>query len=232
MHAVDSANKIIVAKVLDKYGWLSAAQSSENASLALFLVIQHSDTKTQLKYINSLKSATGKGVMNQKYYAYMLDRINSDIGKLQEYGSQVGISTTGKCYNYPIRDEPNVNNRRKKIGLGTMEEYMKNQFNYNYVLPRHDLYKNRIILTGHTLNASQSPVNNVGIWLGNRLLAKTDADGFFKIILDNRYDQSDICFKKDGYNKKNVSLKTEGKKEVYFFLLTLVKQSAGGRLPR
>ncbi len=47
----DSINLIKVTEILDKYGWVGTDKVGETANQTLFLVIQHSDLKTQQKYL-------------------------------------------------------------------------------------------------------------------------------------------------------------------------------------
>src|SRR5690606_35323113 len=47
----DSVNLIKITAILDKYGWLGPDVVGEQGNSALFLVIQHSNQKTQEKYL-------------------------------------------------------------------------------------------------------------------------------------------------------------------------------------
>ena len=65
-------------------------------------------------------------------YAYLYDRIAtswSDISqrKLQLYGTQGKCVGKGKWEALPVQDLQNLDNRRLKVGLGSMAEY-KEQF--------------------------------------------------------------------------------------------------------
>jgi hypothetical protein len=124
MDKQDSANKIIIGDIIDKYGWLGTKEISEKANRALFLVIQHADLATQIKYLPMLKKATEEGKASSHDYAYLLDRTNLKQGKFQIYGSQLS-ERGGQLRFDPIADEPNVNVRRKEVGLKSMEENAK-----------------------------------------------------------------------------------------------------------
>ena len=48
--SVDSSNLTIVEKILNTFGWLGADVVGQQGNSTLFLVIQHSNQKTQEKY--------------------------------------------------------------------------------------------------------------------------------------------------------------------------------------
>ncbi len=120
IHISDSVNLSIVCGIIDKYGWLGAKETSTKANDVLFLVIQHSDLASQLKYLPYLNSAVKRGKASAGDYAYLTDRIRTSQGKFQIYGTQLQGNADGKMFLYPIKDAPNVNKRRKKVGLDSL----------------------------------------------------------------------------------------------------------------
>jgi hypothetical protein len=91
----------------------------------LFLVIQHSDIKTQEKYLPMMKDAVKKGNADSGSLALLEDRIALRKGEKQIYGSQIGRNPeTGEFYILPLTDPENVDLRRKEVGLGTIQEYV------------------------------------------------------------------------------------------------------------
>lgn len=211
---LDSINTIIVSDIIDKYGWLGTDQISDTANRTLFLVIQHADEKTQLKYLNTLKNAAGAGNAKPSQYALLLDRTNLKQGKLQEYGSQLYTLYTGHTVFEPIRDEPKVNKRRQSVGLSTLEEYSK-LFNVPYTLPERDLYKNCYVLKGFVLDSTGKPLNNVSIKWGKKLLKKTDEFGYYIVAIKKRIKSSEIQYSKQGYQSMIFILKREGDRDIY-----------------
>lgn len=132
----DSINLIKVKNILDTYGWLGENIISKKGASTLFLVIQHSDSLTQVTYLPMLRKAVKKGNAAIQDLALLEDRILMTQGKEQLYGSQVKINEKTNQYEfYPIYDEKNVNRRRKKMKLNNLEEYAK-FFKINYVLPK------------------------------------------------------------------------------------------------
>ncbi|MBB5623580.1 hypothetical protein HDE69_004666 [Pedobacter cryoconitis] len=121
----DSMNIKKIKYILDKYGWLSKDVVGERGSDALFLVIQHSDLATQLKYLPLLRTAVKQGKALSSRLALLEDRVSLRQGKKQIYGSQIMRNNkTGKYYIQPLVDPENVDKRRTKVGLSPIKEYV------------------------------------------------------------------------------------------------------------
>lgn len=135
MQFIDSTNLVRVEAILAQYGWLGRSAIGAEANSTLFFVIQHADLETQLKYFPILQRSVEMGESKMSHMALMQDRILMRQGKKQIYGSQVVINkTTGAQEFHPIEDEKNVNVRRAKMGMQTLEEYAK-FFGLEYILP-------------------------------------------------------------------------------------------------
>ena len=131
----DSINLIKVKKIIDTYGWLGPDEVGKQGAQTIFLVIQHADSLTQITYVPLMRDAVRKGKARPQDLALLEDRILTDQGKEQIYGSQVRTNEAGKYEFYPIKDVPNVNKRRAAVGLQPLEEYAK-YFDIRYVLPK------------------------------------------------------------------------------------------------
>jgi hypothetical protein len=123
----DSVNLSAVKIILDTYGWVGSDVVGEIGNLTLFLVIQHADLKTQEKYLPMMKDAVNRHKASGSDLALLEDRIEIRNGRKQIYGSQIGtFPNTLNYYVSPLIDPDNVNKRRASVGLGTLEEYVKN----------------------------------------------------------------------------------------------------------
>jgi len=121
----DSGNLVAVKGILEKYGWLGPEDVGEQGNIALFLVIQHADLATQEKYLPMLREAVKNKKAQGEYLALLEDRVAIGEGKMQIYGSQVGVdSATGKYHILPIEDPDNVDKRRLSVGLPPLTEYL------------------------------------------------------------------------------------------------------------
>lgn len=122
----DSINLIKITEILDKYGWVGADKVGGQANQTLFLVIQHSDLKTQQKYLPMMREAVKIGNANGSALALLEDRVALGEGKRQIYGSQIGYDNeTNKSFVLPLEDPDNVDKRRAEVGLGLLADYVK-----------------------------------------------------------------------------------------------------------
>ena len=131
----DDINLAKVTAILDKYGWLGINEIGEKANLALFIVIQHADSLTQVTYLPMMRQAVKDGKAKAEDLALLEDRVLTEQGKPQIYGSQVRTNKAGKNEFFPIADERNVNKRRGSVGLEPLEVYARN-FGIDYHLPK------------------------------------------------------------------------------------------------
>ncbi len=121
----DSINLIKVKEILDERGWLGPKIIGNQGNATLFLVIQHSDQATQEKYLPMMREAVKLGNARASSLALLEDRVALGKGERQIYGSQVGRDEdTGEHYVSPLIEPEKVNERRAKVGLGTIENYI------------------------------------------------------------------------------------------------------------
>jgi hypothetical protein len=122
----DSINLIKVEKILFEYGWLGSDVVGVQGNITLFLVIQHSDHKTQLKYLSMMREAVKKGNAEEKDLALLEDRVALGEGQKQIYGSQLEMDyKTNLLVLSPMIDPDNVDKRRNEVGLNPIAEYLK-----------------------------------------------------------------------------------------------------------
>jgi tetratricopeptide (TPR) repeat protein len=121
----DSLNLTKVERILKEKGWVGKDKIGQQANTTLFLVIQHSDLKTQQKYLPIMKDAVKKGNADASSFAYLEDRIALREGRRQIYGSQMGRKpNTNEYYILPLEDPVNVDKRRLEVGLTPLAEYV------------------------------------------------------------------------------------------------------------
>lgn len=121
----DSINLIKTEKILDQYGWPSPAEVG-NTNQGLFLVIQHATLSVQLKYLPMFREAVKTRYFFPPNLALLEDRVAIEQGKKQIYGSQISYDAKSNSYHLlPIEDEAHVNDRRAKLGLEPLAEYLK-----------------------------------------------------------------------------------------------------------
>lgn len=134
MSRQDSLDQVRIREILGRRSWPSPDEVGERASMAVFLVIQHGDSLMRATYLPVMREAVKRGAARPEDLALVEDRVLTDQGKPQLYGSQVRIDSTGKAKFFPIADEKNVDVRRASVGLEPLESYAR-YFGIDYHLP-------------------------------------------------------------------------------------------------
>lgn len=209
---VDSLNLLTVHSILMQYGWLSEKEVSELANEALWLVIQHSDLATQQNYLSLMEKAVKGGKAKAKHYGYLVDRILVRQGKFQIYGSQFQGGSSSNLRPYPIGNEPLVNQRRKEIGLDSLEVYAL-RLGCQYKVSQQDTYKDKVVVWGYIVEANQQRLKEVKILFKGRLLTTTNEFGEYFVVIAKSEKANRLQFVKEGYGPTVFSFAEE--REVY-----------------
>lgn len=128
-------NEIKVREMLDTYGWPDSSQIGENGNRTICNVIQHSDNSIRIMYLPLMRQAVQDKKLEARYLVRAEDRIATERGDLQIYGGQMKYYPETKTFNvWPVYDPININKRRAEIGLGTIEEHLKNRFDFEWNL--------------------------------------------------------------------------------------------------
>lgn len=124
MKELHNRNTKILSVIIDKIGYPTKNKVGEVASEAAWLVIQHSIGQPEFmkKCMNLLEVAVNENIANPKKLAYLTDRIAVFEGKPQLYGTQFDWDQNGNLSPNIFDDLTKVNERRKSIGLNTLEE--------------------------------------------------------------------------------------------------------------
>lgn len=119
MNSIDIDNQLFVSKLLDSIGSWPKGLSPE-ANMSIFMIIQHGSPNYMNKYAAIVKEGYHKEFISPDLYAIFEDRLLMHGDKKQVYGSQ-----TYNGYVWPIEDIGNLDERRAKMNLPPMEEYLK-----------------------------------------------------------------------------------------------------------
>jgi hypothetical protein len=89
------------------------------------LLVQHADHDPawQQTVLDSLAPRVKTGDMQGKYYAYLVDRVAVNAGRLQVYGTQGGCQGPGDWRQKPVADPDGLEARRAEVGLPSSAEY-------------------------------------------------------------------------------------------------------------
>ena len=122
----DSINELEVLQIIDERGWPGKSLVGGKANTTVWLVVQHAPIETQEKYLPLLEESVKKGESQGSHLALLVDRIQMRNDLPQTYGSQITRDPeTGDQIVYEIKDPEYVNQRRREVGLGPIEEYVK-----------------------------------------------------------------------------------------------------------
>ncbi len=120
---IDSSNMVYVEGIFRKFGYPGKSMVGEPTNSVAYKVLQRNPEKIST-YLGLIKEAGKKGELSKVLVATMEDQYLMNEGKPQVYGTQARIEDDGQKFIWPIKDEENVNERRKNAGFNkTIEEY-------------------------------------------------------------------------------------------------------------
>lgn len=132
----DSIDLLIIKKIIADNGWPGPGLVGVQGAKTVFLVIQHADSATHANYLPLLRDAVKQKKASAQDLAMLEDRLLTEQGKAQIYGSQVRWNDSTNSYElFPIKDEKTVDERRAAIGLPPLEEYAR-FFGIEYKKPK------------------------------------------------------------------------------------------------
>lgn len=126
IYNIDKENATRIKEIIQKYGWLGESLVGKDGAHAAWILIQHidGDLAFQKKCLKLMKKAVEKGEASGRDFAYLTDRVLVTEKKPQIYGTQMRF-VNEKLIPAPIKDEANVDKRRKSVGLEPLAEYIK-----------------------------------------------------------------------------------------------------------
>ena len=116
-----SLNRLLA--IVDQFGWPSPIVVGSKASMKAFSIIQKSPLETKKEFWPLLAKEYKDGFLSGEHLALLTDSILVEEGKKQAYGTQVSV-VDGKVVVSPIADEATLDQRRKRVGLMSMEDYL------------------------------------------------------------------------------------------------------------
>ncbi len=124
MEALHDSNAKELSQIIDSIGYPTTDKLGKGANEAAWLIIQHSIRQPDFmkKCAKLLENAVNENKADPIKLAYLTDRIAVFEGKPQHYGTQFDWDENGEMSPNPFDDLTKVNNRRKSIGLNTLEE--------------------------------------------------------------------------------------------------------------
>lgn len=127
LQVVDAESTAWLKRTLRTSGWPSTNRSNAQLSFTAWLLTQHADRSPELQacvldLIGQQRSTPAEG----QNLAYLTDRVRLARGEEQVYGTQVTYDDVqGRATPRMLSDPTRVNERRAKVGLGLIEDYLK-----------------------------------------------------------------------------------------------------------
>jgi hypothetical protein len=124
MEQVHRRNATRLKAIIAEHGWPGRSLAGEDGAFAAWFIAQHAigDPPFQRRCLVLLREAHAQGEVPAAQPAFLEDRICYFEGRPQIYGTQFDPDENGLLHPYPIADPEQVNERRRAIGLNTIEE--------------------------------------------------------------------------------------------------------------
>lgn len=125
MQQIDTWSTGQVSSMLDTIGWPTLSVHGSSATLSAWLLVQHADQDVALqrRALAALGPLAASGEFPVKHHAYLVDRVATNEGRAQTYGTQGRCGEDGLWQPNPVIEPEGLEARRAGVGLGTMAEY-------------------------------------------------------------------------------------------------------------
>jgi hypothetical protein len=127
MRRIHERNNARMREIIEQYGWPGRSLVGEDGCEAAWLIVQHAvlEPDFQRQCLPLLGQAVAAGEAPGWQLAYLTDRVLMYEGKEQIYGTQYLPTEGGKSIVYKIAGAENVDERRRAVGLCSLEENTK-----------------------------------------------------------------------------------------------------------
>ncbi|MCC9044559.1 hypothetical protein LNQ81_17970 [Myroides sp. M-43] len=216
----DKKNQEIVLPIIERLINGEDLKLDETSWSTCFLVLQHADLETQLKYKDFILHYYKAGKIKNYEYLIFIDRINVNTNRLQTFGSQVIELPNGKLLVYPYAsydtrmkafNSIDMNILNFSVINGTMrystnlnkkkEEEIGKQY------PIVTLKENDFVFLGAVIDKQDyKGVADIQVLNNNIIVATTDDTGYFQFIVNKNEVPKTIRFK---YNNLEYTYKTD-----------------------
>lgn len=122
---LNQANEL--ERIVETYGWPKISLVGKEGADAAWLILQHSISRPDFmkRCFPVFESAVQENEASSRHLACLTDGIRYFSREPQVYGSYFDWNEKGQFCPWVIEDPENVNERRNKMGLNTLEERIK-----------------------------------------------------------------------------------------------------------
>jgi uncharacterized protein YutE (UPF0331/DUF86 family) len=199
----DMVNQKVVLPILDKYiaNAIALTDSSLNAA---YYIVQHASKEDQEKYSNFVEKLYKKQVIDKNEYTRFIDRVLVKNNKAQVYLKQAHMDADVKdIYPFPLK----VNAKEIAKNNNLLDELEKEIAIRTKSFPAEYapmiIAADEFVVFGHVKKKegqSNTPVDDVEISCGGKVLAKSNKNGFYSFKIGRSTSIDDISFKKGANN--------------------------------
>lgn len=113
-------------RIVDSVGWPTYTRVGREAGHMAWLIVQHQDADPEFQKhcLRLMEPLVAKGEVSGTDFAYLTDRVAINTGGMQMYGTQMSL-VNGKAVPTRLRDPRRVDERRRQVGLGPLDEYIR-----------------------------------------------------------------------------------------------------------
>lgn len=111
-------------QIIAEHGWPGISLVGFNGMNDAWTLAQHGGRDYLPRVLPLMYEAARRRELDEEMYAKSLDRVLTQQGKKQMYGTQFDTAN-GKCEPLPIEDAKTADKRRRRAGMQTLAEYTK-----------------------------------------------------------------------------------------------------------
>ena len=138
LEKIDKPHTARLNEIFNQNGFPTERQVGKDGLQAFMILLQHtSDESLRQKCLKPITKAFKRKEIPPQDYANFVDRLLVHQNKPQIYGSNFDMKD-GKLVMSAVKDRTNLDKRRRKLGLPTIEEYakmLKEIYNLEVVIP-------------------------------------------------------------------------------------------------
>lgn len=122
---IDKANTATLKELLKVHRWFTVSAFGKEADSNAWLLVQHADQDVpfQKQVLDILTTLYAAGETNPSNFAYLWDRVASNEGRKQRYGTQGKCVGAGSWEPNELEDPAKIEELRASVGLRSMAEY-------------------------------------------------------------------------------------------------------------
>lgn len=122
---LNQANEL--ERIIDTHGWPKISLVGEEGAVAAWSILQHAISRPDFmkRCFPILESAVQENEASIRHLACLTDGIRFFSREPQVYGNYFDWNEKGQFAPWTIEDPENVNEKRKRVGLNTLEERIK-----------------------------------------------------------------------------------------------------------